>query len=478
MSSFFIALSLVLLCIIISKLFFLDTAGYFDAISCVITMSLFTFSPTFLLHGITASIYPMFAFLILIIYFLALEINYHLRMNFNILLLLCFLSGIILSFYPSIWFQIFIPVFVFMNFKKYYNFFNFCKFILLFLLGFSISLFLPFRTTEKEILILSYASSFKDFLKIFFKTEFFSYIKIFSFSEYFLTLLFFIYHLIRQATVFLIIFAIIGFFILIKVNKEITMLLVSISVFNTIIFAFLFKVPVEDYIYMERIWIPSFLIFFIFLGYGIAKILQSKHLIKKSIILTIILTLSFNSCFRHYFEIKEAGKITPYDYGKKILLSIGKDSILFINDIGFYYSLLYLQYVEKINMDIPVICCNYLNYNSYRKHLEKNKNIFVSIHQEEEKIPYTLKWGDFNWDLLLNLCNRVARDNKDKNIFLLSEGVFDFMRINKEQKILKINTQSVTFCKDEVILPIKEYKGKISKKKITIYSIIKKVISL
>lgn len=470
-SAVFISLTSVIIFIIMLKILYPKNLSNFNIyFSSFITVLLFNFSPTFLLHSITASVYSIFSFLISLQILLIINIlQDNKTSSFKECSILYFLLGILFSYHPQIAIIIFLPLVYFSIVKN--TVLHFFKFAFLFLLGFCITIFLPLRTTEIQSLILSYAENWQDFIKCFAKEEFSSYIKILNIKEYLLTILFFFYHLIKQATMFFIFFAITGLSIF---DRKLLKFLILLFTFNIFIFAFFLKVPIEEYVYFERIWIPAFIIYFIFIGAGISKVI-SKFPTKYSVIVTLLLLFLFNSCIRHYFEIKKTTVITPSAYGKKNLSYMDKNSILFVNDVGFYYCLLYLQHVENIRKDISVVCCNYLPYYSYQKELQINQKIYVYLTDKEKKAPYCLRWGFYNWEVMLNLCNRIAQNNiSNRPLYFIRDTIFEDIRIYKLQKLEKLyQCQSKESC-----LPMIKYKGKISNKKLNIYNIFKKVISL
>lgn len=467
----FIAITSVIIFVIILKVLHFQNLSNFNMyFSSTAAVLLFNFSPTFLLHSITASVYSIFSFLISLQILLITNIlldnkTSSLRECF----ILSFLLGILFSYHPQIALIIFLP-FVYFSIGKG-SILHFCKFTFLFLLGFSCLIFLPLRATETQPVILSYAENWNNFIRCFAKEEFYSYIKILNIKEYLLTILFFSYHLIKQATVFFVLFAIVGLF---ACCGKLLKFLILLFIFNTFIFTIFLKVPIEEYVYFERIWIPAFIIYFIFIGAGISKIMSKFHT-RYPVIVLMLLIFLFNSCARHYFEMKEITTVIPSVYGKKVLSALDKDSILFINDIGFYYCLLYLQHIENVRKDISVVCCNYLPYYPHRKELQINQKTFVYLTDSEKRSPYCLKWGFHNWSVMLNLCDRIANDNiSRRSLYFIRDTIFEGIRIYKLQKIERLyHCYNRRSC-----LPMIRYKGKISKEELSIYKIFKKAISL
>ena len=139
---------------------------------------------------------------------------------------------------------------------------------------------------------------------------------------------------------------------------------------------------------IDRLFIPSFFVFVFWIGIGlyflislINKLLQKIIVTKKSavVILSIVgfLILPLNIIVSNWFKCDRCGYYFPDDFAYNMLAGCGKNALLFTNGDNDTFPLWYLQSVEGIRRDVAVINLSLLNTQDfYTEQIQREYNLF------------------------------------------------------------------------------------------------------
>ncbi|HQO09436.1 MAG TPA: DUF2723 domain-containing protein [Clostridiales bacterium] len=133
----------------------------------------------------------------------------------------------------------------------------------------------------------------------------------------------------------------------------------------------------RDYFY-----VGSFFIFSIWIGFGVASILETlkenriyaKLIMPVAIIALIIPVMELKA---NYFITDRTGNFVAWDYSKNILESCDENGILFTNGDNDTFPVWYLQEVEGIRKDVQVVNLSLLNTGWYIKQLKEKMPDYI-----------------------------------------------------------------------------------------------------
>lgn len=315
---------------------------------------IFAFSGTFWNQAIKAEVYTLNAFfVILLIYILSLFLNSNAqkpRVPIKIIkyfYLSSFIFGLGLTNHQSL-ILIFIPIFGFYLFQfhkeKLLNLNIFIKAFCLFLLGLSVYLYLPISASFNPEINWGNPSTFSGFLSHVLREQYGKVTRqVYSFSLTIDQIYAYLKIIVKEFTIPILILAIPGL-IKFKKEKKIFIIILLIFLFTSLGFIILnnFEVTVRTLEIVDVFFIQSFLIFSIFIFYGIYTIILKFPKIKLCVLILPILPFYFN-----IFPNNASKNYILYDYGKNILNSLEHNSILFTSGDNSMFSLAYLKKVEK-----------------------------------------------------------------------------------------------------------------------------------
>jgi len=245
-----------------------------------------------------------------------------------------------------------------------FSLFHFSAILLFFLLGFSVYLFMIVRSQQNPIADWDNPENITNFLKVVFRT---GYGGILHLEEKggFLTRpmnLFvqqmseFAGNFIKSFTIFGFMIGIFGIFVNYKQNKKSFWFLVLIFIFVGPFFIFLANKPVENYTrdLLEPFYIPSMIIFAIWIGFGINFLIKKSKLNYALIIGVLIFQFKTN-----FSEYNLRNNFIAIDFGKNILKTVQNNSLLFLDKADeSVFILAYQKIVEKRKPSVEVFDCN------------------------------------------------------------------------------------------------------------------------
>lgn len=398
-----------LTCLILFLLFLKLTKNKIISLVAVLFLG---FSSIFWKLSTISEVFTLNAFLaIVIIYLLFL---WERNQNKNNLYIIAFIFGLGLTNHHSlILLAPAIILVIFMKDKRFFlSFKNISISLLLFLIGFSVYLYLPLRAQTNPILNWGDPKSLLNFLRVlaradfgFFPTHQVGYI---PFNLSWPKIYFFFQSFLEQVTICGVIFTLIGLVYSYKKSSKLFWFLLISFLFSGILFISFSNILINP-VYLslcQRIYLLPFLPLFIWLGLGIeyffilinrtVSLIKRNNIIKKIIIafITILITLfpfllliiNFeNNNYRNYY--------ITLNFTQNILNSLAKNAIFIGNYDTSHFNLIYAQEIEKLRPDIKVI--NIDNRVWYREQIINRwgKDLFP------ERIPSDLKSPSFILEL-------------------------------------------------------------------------------
>lgn len=138
---------------------------------------------------------------------------------------------------------------------------------------------------------------------------------------------------------------------------------------------------------IDRLFIPSFFVFALWIGTGLyfIIILLNKLLLKfnltQKISIIILLLIGFlilplNIIVSNWFKCDRSRYYFPYDFAYNFLTGCEKNAMLFTNGDNDTFPVWYLQSVEGIRPDVAVINLSLLNTNFYVEQLQRTYHLF------------------------------------------------------------------------------------------------------
>ncbi|MBI5574262.1 MAG: DUF2723 domain-containing protein [Elusimicrobia bacterium] len=236
--------------------------------------------------------------------------------------------------------------------------------LLFFLLGFSVYLYLIIRSQQNPIADWDNPENIKNFCRVVFRT---GYGGILHLEEKggFLNrplILFvqqmseFVRNFVKSFTIFGFIIGIFGIFLNYRQNKKSFWFLFLFFIFIGPFFIFLANKPVENYTrdLLEPFYIPSIIVFAIWIGFGIIFLIKKSKL--NYVLIIGILIFQFKTNFA---ENNSRNNFVSFDFGKNILKTVQNNSLLFLDKSDeSVFILAYQKIVEKRKTSVEIFDCN------------------------------------------------------------------------------------------------------------------------
>lgn len=380
---------LFLLLLTIFELLFPELQESWRSYISLVSTLIFSFSPTLWSQATSNEVYALNSLLNAILFYLILsQLNLKSRgklaQSDKHLYLFFFLYG--LSFGNHLSNVLLFPGFIFLFLMIYRKSFFERKRVLLllsfFILGISVYLYLPIRSSLNPVLNWGDTSSLSNLKRHISGWQY----RVWMFSEssqaFWESLKNYLRLFYSQFPLYFLPWIILGFITLLKKNWKLFISLLSIFIF-TIFYGINYQIPdIDPY------FLPSFLVAAIWLGCGMAwffSLLQRRrHDLRTVAVILIILfsSLPLINLFRNYFKQDESRNYFAYDYAENILRSIKRDSIVLTKIWDHYSPWLYLRYVENKRPDVRFIDTELSRRSWYLKYIQQN---YPELYQKSER---------------------------------------------------------------------------------------------
>jgi hypothetical protein len=302
--------------------------------------------------------------------------------------------------------------------------------ILVFLLGLSPYLYLPIRSAQDPSLDWGNPENAQNFMRHVTGREFG--FKMFNFrlsqlgtqlENLFIKQFFIVFGLI----------ALFGLFVLYKKNLKIWTFLMLL-IFFFILFNLTYDI--NDIIYY---YIPVYIIFSIFIAYGVLGI---KHKIPKLLLYLPLFGLVIFMAMINYGVVKKNNQYFAYEYARNIYESIGEDAILFTKGDINIFPLLYYSNFENPPYNITVVDTILLSKPWYIEQLSQK-----GILKDTKDIPFYYESEEEADHIIRTLVNETIYGNSIPayfTIFFSSEHELGIPEFSHQNHVYKLGSDKDT----------------------------------
>ena len=269
----------------------------------------------------------------------------------------------------------------------------------LFLMGLSIYVFLPIRSSQNPIMNWGNPESLATFKRH--VTGWQYQVWMFAESTDALILNFenFVKLFFHQFPLYLLPFSLLGIYrIFIKDRKILIFFLILF--FAHIFYGINYEIPDIDPYFLGAFFVNA-----VFIGVGlhfIFRIIEDSRLNKRFAFAIFILFILFPLMLlkKNYFESNRSQNYFAYDYASNVMRSVKKDAILFTNVWDHYSPWLYLRFIEQKRPDVQYLdveLCRrswYFNYvkqnygDLYQKSQEEIEKFIQEVYPFENRLPF------------------------------------------------------------------------------------------
>ncbi|MDF1543558.1 MAG: DUF2723 domain-containing protein [bacterium] len=194
-----------------------------------------------------------------------------------------------------------------------------------------------------------------------------------------------------------------GAVILWKRKRKIAVLLTSLFLLSSAGAILYFNVPENFFRSMDRHYLPSFVIFAVFLGVGSHQLLvwagSKRHSLAGtaavSILITLLLALPVSQLWARFDQVNASNRNFCRQFAVDILEQMQPNAIILTGGDTDTYPLWYMQQVEKVRPDITILNVPLLNTDWYRDNLLQREPGFpIEFGVNEMDSLQPISWSD------------------------------------------------------------------------------------
>jgi hypothetical protein len=202
-------------------------------------------------------------------------------------------------------------------------------------------------------------------------------------------------------TVLTILLALIGFLVLWRREWRLSLGLLFLFLCSSLGAVIYFNLPKDFFWPMDRHYLPSFVIFSIFIACGagnafmfVFNYLKKYRMVAIPLTVLIVFLIPFKQLTRNYRLVDGSKSYFAYDYGQNILQNVKPNSIVFVAGDN-YWSPFYLQVAEKVRPDVTVISPSLMNASWYvRQIISRDRSLPLTVTEEELSHLGPRQWRD------------------------------------------------------------------------------------
>jgi hypothetical protein len=181
------------------------------------------------------------------------------------------------------------------------------------------------------------------------------------------------------------------------------LLLYLLTSFGAVVY---FNVPENFFREMDRHYLPSFVIFSVFIAYGAGSLFLSMRRLRRSgtgqasaglmlVMVLIMLWAIGNQVLRNRESSDRSNTFFAEDFGRNMLTALPPKAILFTGGDNDSYPLWYVQAVDDVRTDVTVLNLNLLNTSWYLENLLKQQPDFpIGLTSEQIERLQPMAWED------------------------------------------------------------------------------------
>jgi len=198
-----------------------------------------------------------------------------------------------------------------------------------------------------------------------------------------------------------ILLALIGFLMLWRREWRLSLGLLFLFLCSSLGAVIYFNLPKDFFWPMDRHYLPSFVIFSIFIACGAGSVflfvfnyLKKYRIIVIPLIVLLVFLIPFRQLTRNYRLVDGSKNCFAYDYGQNILQNVKPNSVVFVAGDNFW-PLFYLQVAENVRPDVTVLSPSLMNTSWYVKQtLLRNPELPLTVTKEELSNLGPCQWQD------------------------------------------------------------------------------------
>jgi len=202
-------------------------------------------------------------------------------------------------------------------------------------------------------------------------------------------------------TVLTILLALIGFLMLWRREWRFSLGLLVLFLCSSLGAVIYFNLPKDFFWPMDRHYLPSFVIFSIFIACGAGSVflfvfnyLKKYRIIVIPLMVLLVFLIPFKQLTRNYRLVDSSKNYFAYDYGQNILQNVKPNSIVFVAGDNFW-PLFYLQVAENVRPDVTALSPSLMNTSWYVKQtLLRNPELPLTLTKEELSSLGPIQWQD------------------------------------------------------------------------------------
>jgi len=191
-------------------------------------------------------------------------------------------------------------------------------------------------------------------------------------------------------TVLTLLLALTGFLMLWRREWRLSLGLLILFLCSSLGAVIYFNLPKDFFWPMDRHYLPSFVIFSIFMACGAGSLflfvfnyLKKYRMIVIPLIVLLVFLIPFKQLTRNYALIDASRNYFAYDYGQNILQNVKPNSIVFVAGDNFW-PLFYLQVAENVRPDVTVLSPSLMNTSWYvRQVISRDSSLPLTVTEEE-----------------------------------------------------------------------------------------------
>jgi tetratricopeptide (TPR) repeat protein len=403
MSAFWGSLSLALLYLLMLEILKKTKPnGYTLQLPIITGVAFLGFSSAFWLQTIRAEVYTLNIFFTLLLVFLLVKWSQKKDTNwcFKILILFSFILGVSFANHPLLMITLLPAFLMFLLSNDFKRFWNPKKAMLMssfFILGISLYLFLPVRSSLSPAINWGRPNSLANLLSYITRSSQSTSVATSSHVPYLNRFWFTLSFPVIQFSLPLFWLGVLGAYTMFKESKKFFIFLFLLFVFNLFTATWAVDFSLRNYDLLGYL-LPSLSIFVIWLAFGLSffcesilkvgrvspfgdtrqnqcrvthQIVRNPTYMVKSLFCGLILLLPIYQVARNLDQCNKRSNIWAYQYADQILNSVKKDALILAGDDNTLTTLWYLSYAEKKRPDVKIISSSALSQKSYRDQLRE-----------------------------------------------------------------------------------------------------------
>ena len=194
----------------------------------------------------------------------------------------------------------------------------------------------------------------------------------------------------------------IGLWLLWRRERRLAIGMIILFLFTSLVGVIYFNTPADFFRSMDRHYLPSLVIFTLWIIYGLIVLLSSAwksrrqtSTILAAAVVALAIVCPLQQAVHNYAAVDSSGNYFARDFAYNCLTSLPKDAIVFVNGDNDTHPLVYVQAAEGVRPDVDILNVNLLNTPWYvRQILERRPSFPLRLSNAEIEQLRLLAWHD------------------------------------------------------------------------------------